>query len=91
MNTTPDKAQEWEKEFEVLKDELVAQATLKEKEKYLRKTTEEEKRRTKESLRKIQANNDRLKEERENLLQEKDKLQRMAETETERLKEEIRQ
>ena len=42
-----------------------------------------------ESLRKSQLNNDRLKEEREKLLQEKDKLRRMMETEIEQLKEEI--
>ena len=34
---------------------------------------------------------DRMKEEKDALLQEKDKLQRMAETEIEQLKEELRQ
>ena len=42
-----------------------------------------------ENLRKSQANNDRLKEEREKLLQDKAKLRRMGETEIERLKEEL--
>ena len=42
-----------------------------------------------ENLWKSQANNDRLKEEQEKLMQEKDKLHWMAETEIERLKEEI--
>ena len=44
-----------------------------------------------ENIQKSQANNYRLKEEREKMLREKDKLQRMAEIEIERLKEEIRQ
>ena len=44
-----------------------------------------------ENLRKSQANNDWLKEEHEKLLQDKDKIRRMAETEIKRLKEEFRQ
>ena len=42
-----------------------------------------------ETLRKSQTNNDRLKEEQEKLLQDKDKIWRQAETEIERLKEEV--
>ena len=42
-----------------------------------------------ESLRKSHASNDRLKEERDKLQQEKDRLRRHAETEIERLKEEL--
>ena len=52
---------------------------------------EEERRRIEESLLKSHANNDRLKDEREKLQQEKDKLRLQAETEIERLKEELRQ
>ena len=50
-----------------------------------------ERRRIEESLRKSHANNDRLKDEREKLQQEKDKLRRQAEVGIERLKEELRQ
>ena len=87
----PKNEREWKKEIEALKEVFVVQVALREKEKDLWKTTEEEKWRIKESLRKIQTNNDQLKEEKENLLQEKDKLRTMAETEIEWRKEEIRQ
>ena len=70
----PKNEREWKKEIEALKEVFVVQVALREKEKDLWKTTEEEKWRIKESLRKIQTNNDQLKEEKENLLQEKDKL-----------------
>ena len=43
------------------------------------------------SLRKSHTKNDWLKPKREKLIQEKDKLRRQAETEIERLKEELRQ
>ena len=55
----------------------------------LKEEHKKEKRRLKENLWKCQANNDWLKEELEKLLQEKDKLLRMAEMEIKRLKEEI--
>ena len=42
-----------------------------------------------ESLRKSQANNDRLREEKDKLEQEKDRLRRHAKTKNERLKEEL--
>ena len=87
----PKNEREWKKEIEALKEVFVVQVALREKEKDLWKTTEEEKWRIKESLRKIQTNNDQLKEEKENLLQEKGKLRTMAETEIEWRKEEIRQ
>ena len=44
-----------------------------------------------ETLRKSQTNNDRLKEEREKRLQDKDKIRRQAEMEIEQLKEELRE
>ena len=44
-----------------------------------------------EGLRKSQANNDRLREEKDKLQKEKDRLRRHAETEIERLQEELRQ
>ena len=42
-STEPEREREWEKEIEAVKDELVARAGLKEKEKQLPKTIEEEK------------------------------------------------
>ena len=68
----------------------MAQEALREKEREQRRLVEDEKRRIEESLRKNHANNDRLKEERDKLQQEKDRLRWHAETEFERLKEELR-
>ena len=79
-STAPEKEKEWEKELQMLQEELSSQEELRERETDYRKTVEEEKRRTEESLWKIQGSFDGLKKERENLLQEKDKLRRMAET-----------
>ena len=61
-------------ELRALREELAAQETLREKEWEHKKLAEEEQWRVEENLRKSHANNDRLKEEREKLLQEKDKL-----------------
>ena len=73
------------------REELTAQEALREKEREQQKLAEEERWRMEEGLRKSHANNDRLKEERDKMQQEKDKLCRHAETEIERLKEELQQ
>ena len=80
----------------MLKEELAAQEALRAREREWKKEAEEEQRKTadslcrpKESLRKGHQAYDRLKEENEKLLQEKGKLQRSAEVEIERLKEEL--
>ena len=75
--------------LKALREELAAQKALREKEREQRMFAEEERWRIEESLRKSHANNDRLKEEREKLQQEKDKLCRQAETEIEWMKEEL--
>ena len=80
VSTTQEKDAEREKEISTLREELAAQEALWERERAQKQTSEEEKRRLEENLRKSHANNNRLKEEREKLLQEKVKLQRMAET-----------
>ena len=59
----PEKERKWDREREILKDKLAAQATMKEKEKQLCKTVEDEKRRIEEGLRRLQSNMDQLKEE----------------------------
>ena len=79
------------KVIKTLREELAAQDALREKEREQRKLAENERRRMEEGLRKSHANNDRLKEERDKLHQEKDRLCWHAETEIERLKEELRQ
>ena len=66
---------------QVLRDELAAQEALRGDEREQKKLAEEERWEVEETLRKSQANNDQLKEEREKLLQDKDKLRRQAETE----------
>ena len=77
LQTGPESA----KIITTLREELAAQEALREKEREQRKLAEDERRRMEEGLRKSHANNDRLKEEREKLLQDKDKLRRQAETE----------
>ena len=84
VSTTPEKDMEREKEISTLMEELAAHEALRERERAQKQTTEEEKQRLEENLRKSHAHNDRLKEERENLLHEKDKLRRMVEIEIER-------
>ena len=86
----PEKERKWDREREILKDKLAAQATMKEKEKQLCKTVEDEKRRIEEGLRRLQSNMDWLQKEKDVLQEEKDKLQRMVKTEIKRLKEELR-
>ena len=68
-----------------LKEELATQEALRGREREQKKATEEGKRRIEEALHKSLANNDQLKEEREKLMQEKDKLSCSAEAEIERL------
>ena len=63
LQTGPESA----KRIATLREELRAQDTLREKEREQRKLAEEERWRMEESLRKIQAKNDRLKEERDKL------------------------
>ena len=89
VSTTPEKGREWEKEIDALKDKLAEQATLKEKENQLRREVEEQNQRTEDGLRLLQSNMDRLKEEKETLQQDRDKLWRMVETEIEQLMEEL--
>ena len=86
------------KELAELKEELAAQEALRTRERTLKKANEEEQRKIVENLRRAEENlrkghqaYDRLKEEKEKVLQEKDKLRRMAETDIERLKEELHQ
>ena len=86
----PEKERKWDREREILKDKLAAQAAMKEKEKQLHKAFEDEKWRMEESLQRLQSNMDQLKEEKDGLQQEKDKLRSMAETKIERRKEELR-
>jgi chromosome segregation ATPase len=85
-------------ELAELRDELAAQEALRSRERELKtaaeaelKKTAENLRRAEESLRKGHQAYDRLKEEKDKVLQEKDKLRKTAETEIERLKEELRQ
>ena len=82
---TPEKG-EWEKEREKLKAELEAPLALREEERQTRKTVEDEKQIMEEGFRR---NMDRMKEQKDTLLKEKDKLQRMEETEIEQIKEEL--
>ena len=66
-----------------LKEELAAQEALRGREREQKKATEDENMRIEEALWKSPTNNDRLKEECDKLLQEKDKLWRSAEVEIE--------
>ena len=66
-------------ELRALRDELAAQEALRGNEREQKKLAEEERWEVEETLRKSQANNDQLKEEREKLLQDKDKLRRQEE------------
>ena len=72
--TEPDTSITREQELSTLREELEAQEALRAREREQKKATEDEKRRLKENLRKSCQLNDRLKEEKEKLLQEKDKL-----------------
>ena len=63
LQTGPESA----KIIATLEEELRAQEALREKEREQRKLVEEERRRMEESLWKSQANNDRLKEEKDKL------------------------
>ena len=85
-------------ELAILKEDLAAQEALRARERDLKKAAEEEQRETtrslrraEESLRKGHQACDRIEEEKENLLQEQDKLQKSAEVEINRLKEELGQ
>ena len=82
---------ESEKVIATLREELRAQEVLREKEREQRKLAEEDRRRMEEGLRKGQANNDRLGEEKDKLQKEKERLRRHVEQEIERLPEELRQ
>ena len=96
--TVPERNAAQAQELADLKDELAAQEALRSRERELKtaaeaelKKTAENLRRAEESLRKGHQAYDRLKEEKEKMLQEKERLRRNAETEVERLKEELRQ
>ena len=62
-----------------MKEELAPHATLRGRQREQMKVAEEEKQRIKETLRKSQANTDWMKEEREKLLQKKNKHRRIDE------------
>ena len=86
------------KELAELKEELAAQEALRSRERDLNKAAKEELKKTAKNLCRVEENlrkghqaYDRLKDEKEKVLQEEDKLRRMAEIEIERLKEELRQ
>ena len=96
--SAPDVVAAQAKELAELKEELTAQEALRTREPDLKKAVKEEQQKTIENLRRAEENlrkghlaYDRLKEEKEKVLQEKDKLRRMADTEIERLKEELHQ
>ena len=96
--TVPERDAAQAQKLEELRDELAAQEALRSRERELKtaaeaelKKTAENLRRAEESLRKGHQAYDRLREEKEKVLQEKDKLRKAAETEIERLKEELRQ
>ena len=74
-----------------VKEELAAQEALRERERQHKKTVWRKTKNGRKSSEESLANNDRLKEQQEKLLQEKDKLWRITGTEIERLKEKIRQ
>ena len=83
-------------ELATLQEDLAAQEALWAKERELKKMAEEEQRKTtdslcrvKKSLRKGHQAYDQLKEEKEKVLQEKDKLRRSTKVEIGRLKEEL--
>ena len=63
LQTSPEST----KIIKTLREELAAQEVLREKEREQRKLAEDERRRMEEGLRKGDANNDRLKEERDKL------------------------
>ena len=86
----PTVSTEQAQELVALRGELAAQEVLRRNEREQKKTVEEQ-RRMEENLRKSQANNDRLKEEREKLLKDKDNIRWQAETGIEWLKEELQQ
>ena len=88
-NTTLVNNFEREQDLSTLKEELATRKALRDKEREQKKAVKEEKRRVEDALWKNQANNDRMKQEHEKLLQEKDKLRRSVEAEIERLKEEL--
>ena len=71
--TTLETSTEQAQELVALRGELAAQEVLRRNEREQKKTVEEQ-RRMEENLRKSQANNDRLKEEREKLLKDKDNI-----------------
>ena len=79
MESAPDVVAAQAKELAELKEELAAQEALRTREKELKKAVEEEQRKTAENLRRAEENLrkghiafDRLKEEKEKLLKEKD-------------------
>ena len=96
--SVPDVVVAQAKELAELKEELAAQEALGTRDCDLKKAAKEEQRKTaenlhwaEENLRKGHQAYDRLKEEKEKVLQEKDKLRRMAETKIERIEEELHQ
>ena len=78
-----------EQEIESSKEDISAQAVVIEKEKQLQQVAEEEKPKMDEGLRWVQGSPGQLKDKKEPIHQEKEKLKRMAETKIERLKEEV--
>ena len=68
VNTALETGTEQAKEIVALKDELAAQEAIRKKEREQKKIAEEDCRRVEKNLQKSQANNDRLKEEREKLM-----------------------
>ena len=88
--TTVDTSNGHERELSTLREELAAQEALRAGEWEQKKVAEEEKPKIEENIRKTHQLNDRLKEEKEKLLQEKYKLRRSTEVKMQWLKEELR-